>query len=54
MKKYFFSAMAVYVDVVEAKTEDEALDKFCENCPYDIDGDSIEFNEIEEIDEEEE
>ena len=53
MKRYYFSAMAVYVDIVEADTEEEAINKFCGNCPYDIDGNSIELSDIEEIEDEE-
>lgn len=39
---YFVSAMVVYYDAVEADTEEEAMDKFCEECPYDVDGQTIE------------
>lgn len=53
MKRYYLSAMAVYVDVVDAETEDDAVEKFCRDCPYDIDIESIELSEIEEIEEEE-
>jgi hypothetical protein len=39
---YNISAMVVYTDQIEADCEEEALDKFMDECPYDIDGDTIE------------
>lgn len=39
---YSISAMVVYTDQIEAETEEEAIDKFDAECPYDIDGDTIE------------
>lgn len=38
---YNISAMVVYTDQIEAKTEEEALDKFMDDCPYDVDGNTI-------------
>ena len=40
--KYNISAMVVYSDEIEADTEEEAIDIFCAECPYDVDGNSIE------------
>lgn len=48
MKKYFVSAMVVYIDTVYAESEEEAKDKFVEICPFDVDGDTIEVIEREE------
>lgn len=45
--KYSISAMVVYFDTVEADTLEEALDKFVDDCPYDVDGNTIEWEEIE-------
>lgn len=39
---YNISAMVVYTDQIEAETEEEALDKFMAECPYDVDGNTIE------------
>ena len=45
---YNISAMVVYSDQIEAENEEEAIDKFCADCPYDIDGSTIECEESEE------
>ena len=42
---YNISAMVVYVDNIEADTEEEAIDKFCYECPYDVDANTIECEE---------
>ena len=34
---YNISAMVVYHEQIEAETEEEALDKFVDDCPYDVD-----------------
>ena len=39
---YNITAMVVHSEQIEAETEEEALDKFDAECPYDIDGESIE------------
>ena len=39
---YSISAMVVYTDQIEAASEEEALDKFMDDCPYDVDGNTIE------------
>jgi hypothetical protein len=39
---YNISAMVVYIDQIEAETEEDALDKFMDDCPYDVDGNTIE------------
>lgn len=39
---YNITAMVVYTDQIEAETEEDALDIFEAECPYDIDGDTIE------------
>ena len=39
---YSVSAMVIYIKYIEAETEEEAIDKFDAECPYDIDGDTIE------------
>ena len=39
---YNITAMVVYTDQIEAETEEEALDKFMDDCPYDVDGETIE------------
>jgi hypothetical protein len=39
---YNISAMVVYSDQIEAETEEEALDKFMDDCPYDVDSNTIE------------
>lgn len=46
--KYNISAMVVYCDIIEAENEEEAIDKFQDDCPYDIDGYTIECEEAEE------
>lgn len=45
---YNISAMVVYFDRIEAENEEEAIDKFEADCPYDIDGSTIECEEYEE------
>lgn len=40
--RYNISAMVVYSDEIEADTEEEAIDLFCSECPYDVDGQTIE------------
>ena len=40
--KYNISAMVVYSDSIEANSEEEAIDIFCSECPYDVDGNTIE------------
>lgn len=37
MNKYFVSIDVVYSDVVEAESEDDAIDIVINNCPYDND-----------------
>jgi hypothetical protein len=39
---YNISAMVVYTDQIEADCEENALDEFVFNCPYDIDNNTIE------------
>ena len=39
---YNITAMVVYHDQIEADCEEEALDIFAAECPYDVDGDTIE------------
>lgn len=39
---YNISAMVVYSDSIEAENKEEAIDKFCSDCPYDIDPNTIE------------
>lgn len=39
---YNISAMVVYTDQIEADCEEAALDKFMDECPYDVDGNTIE------------
>jgi hypothetical protein len=39
---YNISAMVVYSDSIEAIDEEEAIDKFCADCPYDVDANTIE------------
>jgi hypothetical protein len=39
---YNITAMVVYSDQIEAETEEEALDKFMDECQYDVDGNTIE------------
>jgi len=45
---YNISAMVVYSDQIEAENEEEAINKFEADCPYDIDGNTIECEEDEE------
>ena len=45
---YNISAMVVYSDQIEAENEADAIDKFCADCPYDIDSNTIECEESEE------
>ena len=40
---YNISAMVVYYDQIEAENEEEAIDKFCSDCPYDVDANTIEI-----------
>lgn len=39
---YNISAMVVYSDRIEAENEEEAIDKFCAGCPYDVEANTIE------------
>lgn len=39
---YNISAMVVYYDSIDAADEEEAIDKFCSDCPYDVDANTIE------------
>ena len=39
---YNISAMVVYSDSIEAIDEEEAIDKFCADCPYDVEANTIE------------
>lgn len=39
---YNITAMVVYTDQIEADCEEEALDKFMDDCPYEVDSDTIE------------
>lgn len=39
---YNISAMVVYSDSIEAIDEEEAIDIFCSNCPYDVEANTIE------------
>jgi len=39
---YEISAMVVYTDRVEADSEEEALDIFMDDCPHDMDSNTIE------------
>lgn len=41
---YNISAMVVYYDSIEAVDEEEAIDIFCSNCPYDVEANTIEVN----------
>lgn len=50
MKEYYVSAMVVYYDTIYAESEEDAKNKFCRSCPYDVDGNTI---EVEESDDEE-
>ena len=45
--RYNVSAMVVYSDCIEARNEEEAMDIFVANCPYDVDSGSIECEEEE-------
>jgi len=46
--KYHISAMVVYYDEIEADSEEEAIDMFCADCPYDVDSETIECERSEE------
>lgn len=37
-----YNISAKVFDQIEAETEEEALDKFMDDCPYDVDGNTIE------------
>lgn len=37
-----YNISAIYTDQIEAENEEEALDKFMDECPYDIDSNTIE------------
>lgn len=39
--KFYISAMVDYYDEIEADTEEEAIDIFCDDCPWDVEGDTI-------------
>lgn len=40
---FYVSAMVVYSDSIEAETEEEeAIDAFIANCPFDVDAQTIE------------
>lgn len=39
---YKVSAKDVYSDRIEAGCEEEAIDKFVDECPYDVDSETIE------------
>lgn len=39
---YEISAMVIYTDRIEADCEEDALDKFVYDCPYDIESNTIE------------
>jgi hypothetical protein len=39
---YNIYAMVVYYDSIDAADEEEAIDKFCSDCPYDVDANTIE------------
>ncbi len=40
--RYNISAMVVYADSVEAVDEEEAIDTFIADCPYDVEANTIE------------
>jgi hypothetical protein len=42
---YNISAMVVYSDSIEAIDEEEAIDKFCADCPYDVEANTIEVEQ---------
>lgn len=44
---YNISAMVVYFDSIEATDEKEAINKFCADCPYDIEVNTIECEQEE-------
>ena len=44
---YNISAMVVYFEQIEAESEEEAIDKFVDDCPYDVEADTIECEESE-------
>ena len=37
-----YNISAIYTDQIEAENEEEALDKFMDDCPFNVDGDMIE------------
>lgn len=39
------SAMVVYSDSIEAIDEEEAIDKFLADCPYDVEANTIEVEQ---------
>ena len=41
------SAMAIIFDEIESDSKENAIDTFCANCPYDIDGSTIYVEEKE-------
>ena len=45
---YFVSAMVVYYRAVEADTEEGAIDKFCDECPYAVAVETIDLEPMEE------
>ena len=42
---YNISAMVVYFDTIEAINEEEAIEKFCADCPYDVEANTIEVEQ---------
>lgn len=42
---YNISAMVVYFDTIEAINEEEAIEKFCADCPYDVEANTIEIEQ---------
>lgn len=44
---YNISAMVVYSDSIEATNKEEAIDKFCADCPYDVEVNTIECEQEE-------
>lgn len=39
--RYNISAMVVYYDEIEADSQEEAIDMFCADCPYDVEASTI-------------
>ena len=39
------SAMVVYDDAIEAINEEEAINKLCADCPYDVEANTIEIEQ---------